>query len=96
MIRRRPLRIWLLWAVGAAVLVLSSLAVADPAILSLALDPELVALVVASSISIVRGWMPGSQAWSSRSARRSATARRWRCRRPKSAPSEAQSPAPER
>ncbi len=53
LLRRHPLRVWLLWAVGAAVLALSSLSVADPAILSLALDPELVALIVASGI----GWL---------------------------------------
>ena len=57
MIRRRPLRVWLLWAIGAAVLLVCSLGVADPAILSLALDPELVALVVASGASMVRGWV---------------------------------------
>jgi hypothetical protein len=46
-----------LWAVGAAVLLVCSLSVADPAILSLALDPELVALVVASGLSMVRAWV---------------------------------------
>jgi hypothetical protein len=44
----------LLWALGAAVLVAASLALADPVPLMLALDPELVALLVVGSVGLLR------------------------------------------
>jgi hypothetical protein len=43
---RHSRRVWLLWLIGAAVLLAGSLAIADPAIVGLVLDPELVALLV--------------------------------------------------
>ena len=57
--RRHSVRVWLLWAVGAAAVLAVSFAVADPALLVLALDPELIALLVLSSIALIRISAPG-------------------------------------
>jgi len=52
--RRHEPRVWLLWFVGFAVLVCTPVALADPAILALALDPELVAVLVLSAAALLR------------------------------------------
>jgi hypothetical protein len=51
--RHRP-RVWLLWAAGTILLLASQLAIADPGVLMFVLDPELLALIVASSIALLR------------------------------------------
>lgn len=52
--RRRPLRTWLLWAVGVAVIAGISLTLADPALVVFALDPELAAVLVLGSLAFFR------------------------------------------
>lgn len=47
-------RVWLLWLIGAAVLLAGSVAIADPAVVALVLDPELVALLVGTGIGMLR------------------------------------------
>ena len=51
---RRSRRVWLLWLIGAAVLLAGSLAIADPAVVALVLDPELVALLVGTAVGMLR------------------------------------------
>jgi hypothetical protein len=50
----RQLRVWILWAIGAVVLVTMPFALLDPGILVLVGDPELVALIVTSSVAFLR------------------------------------------
>ena len=57
--RRHSMRTWLLWAVGTAAALTVSFALADPGLLMLALDPELIALIVLSSIALIRISAPG-------------------------------------
>jgi len=52
--KRHPPRVWLLWALGALVILASAFAVSDPALVMFALDPELVALLVVSSVALLR------------------------------------------
>ena len=51
---KKQLAGWLRWALGAAVLLAVGLAVADPAIWFLILDPELLALIVAVTVALTR------------------------------------------
>lgn len=53
-VRRHPPRVLLLWALGALVILASAFAVSDLALVMLALDPELVALLVLSSVALLR------------------------------------------
>jgi hypothetical protein len=53
MVRRHEPRVWLLWAVGFVILLCTPAALVDPGILALALDPELVALIVLSSVGVL-------------------------------------------
>jgi hypothetical protein len=53
--RRHPPSVLLLWALGAVVIVATALALSDPALVMFALDPELVAVLVLSSIALLRG-----------------------------------------
>ena len=57
--RRHSLRVWLLWAIGAATALAVSFALAEPGLLVLALDPELIALIGLSSIAVIRISTPG-------------------------------------
>lgn len=52
--RRHPPRVLLLWALGAVLVITCALALSDPALLMFALDPELLALVVLSSLALLR------------------------------------------
>jgi hypothetical protein len=52
--RGRPLRTWLLWAIGLAVVAGISLTLADPALVVFALDPELAAVLVLGSLAFFR------------------------------------------
>lgn len=49
-----PLSIWLLWALGAALLLSAPMALADPGIWMLVLDPELLALMIAVAFAATR------------------------------------------
>lgn len=51
---RHSLRVWLLWGCGVLALGLLPVALFDPATLILLLDPELLALIVASTAGLVR------------------------------------------
>jgi hypothetical protein len=51
---RKNMGRWLRWALGAAALLAIGLAVADPAIWFLILDPELLALIVAVTVALTR------------------------------------------
>jgi len=51
---RHDRRVWLLWAVGVAVLVCTPVSLVDPGLLVFALDPELLALIAVSSIAALR------------------------------------------
>ncbi|MGH2891827.1 MAG: hypothetical protein ACRDPM_00975 [Solirubrobacteraceae bacterium] len=53
------MRVWLLWAVGTIGALAVSFALADPGLLVLAIDPELIALIVLSSIALIRISAPG-------------------------------------
>ena len=52
-LRRHRLRVWLLWALGAAALLAVPFALADPAVWLLVLDPELLALLVVSGAALL-------------------------------------------
>jgi hypothetical protein len=52
--RRLPPRVLLLWALGAVLILASAFALSDPALVMFALDPELVALLVLSSLALLR------------------------------------------
>jgi hypothetical protein len=54
-LRRRPPRVLLLWGLGGLVILTAAIALSDPAIVMFALDPELVALLVISSLALLRG-----------------------------------------
>lgn len=56
---RHERRVWLLWAIGAAVLLATPFALADPATLIFVLDPELLALVVMVGIALARATAEG-------------------------------------
>ncbi len=49
----------LVWAIGAVAVLAVSFALADPGLLVLAIDPELLALIVLSSIALMRASGPG-------------------------------------
>jgi hypothetical protein len=53
-LRRHPPHVLLLWALGGLVLLGCAVALSDPAILMFALDPELVAMLVLSSLALLR------------------------------------------
>jgi hypothetical protein len=48
------LGVWLLWVIGAAILLSAPMAIADPGIWMLVLDPELLALMIAVALASVR------------------------------------------
>ena len=52
--RRHERRVWLLWAAGAVLLLTTPLALADPAMLMLLLDPELLAIAVMAAVALMR------------------------------------------
>lgn len=53
--RRYPASVWLLWIVGVVALLLTArFAIADPAFLVLAVDPELVAALVVTAVALFR------------------------------------------
>jgi hypothetical protein len=54
MLGRHPARVWLLWGLAAVPLVLTPLALADPAALMLLADPELAALFVLVGLAGLR------------------------------------------
>jgi hypothetical protein len=51
--RHEP-RVWLLWALATAVIVVTPFALADPALWALILDPELLAVVALAAIGLCR------------------------------------------
>jgi hypothetical protein len=51
--RHRP-SVWLLWTAGTIVLLTCPVAISDPGVLMFVLDPELLALIVVSSIALLR------------------------------------------
>ena len=51
---RHPAKVWLVWALGAVVLLATPLALADPAMWLLVLDPELLAIVAAAGLALFR------------------------------------------
>ena len=53
-VRRHPPRVLLLWALGAVLILATAFALSDPALVMFALDPELVALLVLSSLALLR------------------------------------------
>ncbi|HEY2791263.1 MAG TPA: hypothetical protein VGJ28_02840 [Micromonosporaceae bacterium] len=52
--RSHPLWVWICWAIGAVVLLSTPLAVADPAVLGLLFDPEIIAVFVLAGLMAVR------------------------------------------
>jgi hypothetical protein len=56
--RHRP-RVLVLWALGAVVILATSLTLADPGLTMFALDPELLALLVVSSLALLRASVAG-------------------------------------
>jgi hypothetical protein len=52
--RRHERRVWILWAVGAVVLVLTPYALSDPALWVFVFDPELLALFTLVGLALVR------------------------------------------
>ena len=58
MIRRHSRRVWLLWALGALILLSAPFAISDPAVLTFILDPELLALVASVGSAVTRGNPP--------------------------------------
>jgi hypothetical protein len=52
--RRHERRVWILWAVGAVVLVLTPYALSDPALWIFVFDPELLALFTLVGLALVR------------------------------------------
>ena len=57
LVQRHSPRVWLLWGCGALALIALPVAVMDPAILMLLLDPELLALIVVSAAGLIRARM---------------------------------------
>jgi hypothetical protein len=56
--RRHTPKVWLLWAIAVLVLAAMPVALVDPAVLMLVLDPELVALIALGAIGMIRGGLP--------------------------------------
>jgi hypothetical protein len=54
LVHRHSLRVWLLWGCGALALMALPVALMDPVVLMLLLDPELLALLVVSVIGLLR------------------------------------------
>jgi hypothetical protein len=54
-VRRIPPRVLLLWVAAGLVILTAAIALSDPAIVMFALDPELAALLVISSLALLRG-----------------------------------------
>lgn len=52
--RRHTLRVWVLWGLGVLALVAMPVALVDPPVLMLLLDPELLAVIVLSLFGLVR------------------------------------------
>jgi hypothetical protein len=52
--RRHERRIWILWAIGVVVLVLTPYALSDPALWIFVLDPELLALFMLVGLALAR------------------------------------------
>jgi hypothetical protein len=57
--RRRPL-VLVLWALGTIVVLAASLTLADPGLMMFVLDPELLALLVVSSLALLRASAAGA------------------------------------
>ena len=51
---RHTLRVWLLWGCGVLALIALPVALMDPPVLMLLLDPELLALIVVSVAGVIR------------------------------------------
>lgn len=51
---RHSLRVWFLWVCGALAFAALPIALVDPAVLMLVLDPELLALIVVSAAGLIR------------------------------------------
>ena len=54
LVHSHSIRVWLLWGCGALALMALPVALMDPAVLMLLLDPELLALLVVSALGVVR------------------------------------------
>jgi hypothetical protein len=54
-LHRHEPKVWLLWAIGAALLIATPFALADPAVWMLLLDPELVAAIALGGLALVGG-----------------------------------------
>ena len=67
--RRHPAWVWALWTVGAAALLATPFALADPGLLLLVLDPELLALATLAGLALVRESASAVRAALSRRAR---------------------------
>jgi len=53
---RHTPRVWLLWGCGVLVLLALPVALVDPPVVMLLLDPELLALIVVSAAGLIRAW----------------------------------------
>jgi hypothetical protein len=60
LVERHEPRVWLLWAAGFGVMLCAALALADPGLLVLALDPEVVAVLVLGSVAQLRATAVGA------------------------------------
>jgi hypothetical protein len=69
LLRHEP-RVWLLWAIGAALLIAAPFALADPAVLVLLLDPELLAAIAFAGIALAGSSVRHAFAWLTARSRR--------------------------
>jgi hypothetical protein len=53
-VRGHAMAVWLLWALGAAILLSAPMAIADPGVWMLVVDPELLALMIAIAFAAAR------------------------------------------
>lgn len=64
-IRGHAVAVWLLWALGAAILLSAPMAIADPGVWMLIVDPELLALMIAIAFAAAR---IGVRLWAAQAA----------------------------
>ena len=64
-VRGHAVGVWLLWALGAVILLSAPMAIADPGVWMLVVDPELLALMIAIAFAAAR---IGVRLWAAQAA----------------------------
>lgn len=64
-VRGHAVTVWLLWALGAIILLSAPMAIADPGVWMLVVDPELLALMIAIAFAAAR---IGLRLWTAQAA----------------------------